>query len=122
MGGMPDVSMVPIDNDLISEEEADVYAKYLKKNTFFGPNAWYVNGDENEAFDRTKADKKLKMPSLFIHATYDYVCDTLTTSWPEFMRENCTNLTEKQIDSGHWMSQEKPDELNKVLDSWISSL
>ena len=66
MGGIPDVSMVPIDNDLISEEEADVYAKYLKKNTFFGPNAWYVNGDENEAFDRTKADKKLKMPSLFI--------------------------------------------------------
>ena len=35
MGGIPDVSLVPIDTDLISEDEASIYAKYLKKNTFF---------------------------------------------------------------------------------------
>ena len=121
MGGIPDVSLVPIDTDLISEDEASIYAKYLKKNTFFGPNAWYVNGDLNEAFDQTTSNKKLDMPSLFVHATYDYVCDTLTTTWPDFMRENCTQLTEKTIDSGHWISQEKPEELNEVIDLWISS-
>ena len=121
MGGIPDVSVIPLDTDLISSEEASIYAKHLKENTFFGPNAWYVNGDLNEAFDQTKSDKKLVMPSLFVHATYDYVCDTLTTDWPNFMRENCTNLTEKTIDSGHWMSQEKPQELNEMIDEWIST-
>ena len=64
MGGIPDVSLVQIDTDLISEDEASIYAKYLKKNTFFGPNAWYVNGDLNEAFDQTTSNKKLDMPNL----------------------------------------------------------
>ena len=63
------------------------------------------------------------MPSLFIHASYDYVCDT--TSSPKFaqpMRELCKNLTEERIDCGHWMAQEKPEELNKNLGKWLKSI
>ena len=63
------------------------------------------------------------MPALFVHATYDYVCDT--TSSPKFaapMREACKNLTEKRIDCGHWMAQEKPDELNLILKNWLSEI
>ena len=119
-GGVPDF---PIEEDMISEEEARIFAKYLTENTFFGPNSWYVNGKENEIFSEAVKDKTIELPSLFVHATYDYVCTT--TSSPKLMastREACKNLTEKRIDCGHWMAQEKPDELNLILRDWLSEI
>ena len=108
---------------MISEEEARIFAKYLSENTFFGPNSWYVNGKENEIFSEAVKDKTIEQPALFVHATYDYVCTT--TSSPKLMastREACKNLTEKRIDCGHWMAQEKPDELNLILKDWLSEI
>ena len=119
-GGIPDF---PIDEEMISEEEARTFAKYLTENTFFGPNSWYVNGEENQKFNETINDQTIELPALFVHATYDYVCDT--TSSPKFaapMREACKNLTEKRIDCGHWMAQEKPDELNLIIKNWLSEI
>jgi hypothetical protein len=34
----------------------------------------------------------------------------------------CTNLTEKEVASGHWMAREKPTETNAVLKDWLSSV
>ena len=119
-GGVPDL---PMDEEMISEEEAKTFAKYLKENTFFGPNSWYVNSEENQIFRDSVKDQTLEMPSLFVHATFDYVCDT--TSSPKFAAstiEACKNLTEKRIDCGHWMAQEKPDELNLILKDWLSEI
>lgn len=119
-GGVPDL---PIDEEVISEEDAKTFAKYLKENTFFGPNSWYVNSEENQIFRDSVKDQTLEMPSLFVHATFDYVCDT--TSSPKFAAsttEACKNLTEKRIDCGHWMAQEKPDELNLILKDWLSEI
>ena len=78
---------------------------------------------QNIEFNELKDDHSLNMPSLFVHASYDYVCDT--TSSPKFaqpMRELCKNLTEERIDCGHWMAQEKPEELNKILEKWLKSI
>ena len=76
-GGVPDL---PIDEEVISEEEVRVFAKYLSENTFFGPNSWYVNSEENQKFRDSVRDQTLEMPSLFVHATYDYVCDTTSST------------------------------------------
>lgn len=115
-GGVPDL---PIDEDVVSAEDIAIYAKHLTENGFFGPNAWYVNGEVNTAYLQTKADATLSMPVLFVHATYDYVCDTTTTAFADPMRKLCPNLTEAHLDSGHWMAQEKPKELNAILSSWL---
>ena len=93
----------------------------MEKNGFFGPNSWYVNHQDNKAFAE-EADSIIDMPSLFIHATYDYVCDTTSTGAADKMREKCKNLTEKRIDSGHWMAQEKPEELNLILENWLKEV
>ena len=61
------------------------------------------------------------MPVLFVHATYDYVCDTTTTGFAEPMRALCPNLTEERLDCGHWMAQEKPAELNAILQRWMTT-
>ena len=70
---------------------------------------------------RAKAHWRLEMPVLFVHASYDYVCETLVSRLAEPMRAHCDNLTENTVASGHWMAQEKPIEVNAALAKWLAS-
>jgi pimeloyl-ACP methyl ester carboxylesterase len=81
-----------------------------------------MNWKANPAYaDRAKANWRLNMPALFLHAAYDYICETLVSRLAEPMRAHCSNLTEVTIPSGHWMAQEKPVEVNAALAKWLSS-
>ena len=115
--GVPDS---PQDYDVVNDQDIATYAKHLTENGFFGPNSWYVNGEANQSYFNEKHDLTLLMPALFVHATYDYVCDTTTTGFAEPMRKLCKDLTEERLDCGHWMAQEKPIELNEILSNWLS--
>ncbi len=119
LGAMPDL---PVDENVLTEEDAKFYGCFLEKNSFFGPNSWYVNGSTNNEYANEVQDFQLTMPCLFIHATYDFVCDTTTSNLATFMRENCINLAEARVDSGHWMAQEKPSQVNSILEEWLRSL
>ena len=120
-GGNP-VPDVPIDTDVVSEEELVIYAQHLQKNTFFGPDSWYMNHDNNAAYAQLVKDDQLQMPVLFLHGRHDYTCETITSSLAEPMRRKCHNLIEQIVDSGHWMAQEQPDVVNACLRDWISSI
>ena len=37
------------------------------------------------------------------------------------MRQDCRNLTEVIVPSGHWMAQEKPLAVNAALAKWLST-
>jgi len=37
------------------------------------------------------------------------------------MRQDCRALTEIVIQSGHWMAQEKPVEVNAALARWLAT-
>ena len=79
-----------------------------------------MNWKANIAFaGRAKANWRLDMPVLFLHAAYDYVCETIVSRLAEPMRAHCANLTEATIASGHWMAQEKPIEVNAALAKWL---
>ena len=62
---------------------------------------------------------RLDMPVLFLHARYDYTCETVESRLAEPMREACSNLTEHIVDSGHWMAQQCPTEVNRHLADWL---
>ena len=109
-----------MDTDVITSEDLDTYAQGLSKNTFFGPDSYYMNHAGNEAFAGEAADEQLNMPVLFLHGRYDYVCETLVSTAAEPMREKCTNLVEHIVDSGHWMAQEQPEQVNQHLSSWLA--
>jgi pimeloyl-ACP methyl ester carboxylesterase len=112
----------PRDAALLSEEDERRYVAALEGNGFFGPCSWYMNWKQNLAYAaRAKANWRLKMPVLFIHAAYDYVCETLVSSLAEPMRAHCDDLTEATIASGHWMAQEKPVEVNAALAKWLGA-
>jgi pimeloyl-ACP methyl ester carboxylesterase len=113
---------VPRDEAVLSEEEERRYVAALMRNGFFGPCSWYMNWKANLAYAaRAGAGARLPMPVLFIHAAYDYVCETLVSRLAEPMRAHCDNLTEATVLSGHWMAQEKPVEVNAALAKWLAS-
>jgi pimeloyl-ACP methyl ester carboxylesterase len=113
---------LPRDAALLSEEDERRYAAALERNGFFGPCSWYMNWKANLAYaERAKANWRLEMPVLFLHAAYDYICETLVSRLAEPMRAHCDNLTEATIPSGHWMAQEKPVEVNAALAKWTAA-
>jgi pimeloyl-ACP methyl ester carboxylesterase len=118
-GQVPDL---PRDSSVLTEEDENKYTESLTRNGFFGPDSWYMNGDANRAYAETaKANWRLSMPVLFLHGAYDYVCETIDSTLAEPMREHCANLTEATVNSGHWMAQEKPVEVNAALAKWLSA-
>ena len=113
---------VPRDPAVLSEKDLCEYASALARNGFSGPDAWYVNPDANIAFAaQAPGAGRLEMPVLFIHAAYDWICESLRSRLAEPMRASCSQLTEAVIESGHWMQQQKPQEVNAQLARWLAA-
>jgi pimeloyl-ACP methyl ester carboxylesterase len=117
-GVVPDV---PRDGDVVSEADLSVYAASLARNGFFGPDAWYMNHERNGDFAKRAVNGgRLDTPVLFLHGRYDFTCETVESRLAEPMRGACADLTEAIVDSGHWMAQEKPVEVNSALARWLA--
>jgi len=117
-GGIPDV---PIDTRVIGEEDFHKYAAALERTGFFGPDSWYMNHARNGEFAKLAVNNgKLKMPVLFLHAAYDYVCETVDSRLAEPMRQDCERLSETVVRSGHWMAQEQPASTNGAIARWLA--
>lgn len=112
---------MPRDDDVISEADLEAYSSALEKTGFFGTDSFYMNQAANAQYSRTrKNDGYLDMPTLFLTASFDYVCECVDSRLPEPMREQCRNLTECTVNSGHWMAQEKPIDVNNALVHWLA--
>lgn len=113
---------VPLDTDVITEEDLAVYVAGLERNGFFGPDSWYMNHGRNADYARRAPNgARLAMPVLFLHGAYDYVCETVTSRLAEPMREACDDLMEVVVPSGHWMAQERPVDVNAALARWLAT-
>lgn len=121
-GGAGQAPDLPMDTDVLTEEDLHKYVAALEANGFFGPDSWYMNHRRNLAFaTRAMHGGRLLMPVLFLHGEYDYTCETVGSRLAEPMREHCGNLTEVVLASGHWMAQEKPVAVNAALAKWLAA-
>jgi pimeloyl-ACP methyl ester carboxylesterase len=112
---------VPIDTTVISEEDFHKYAAALERNGFFGPDSWYMNHERNGEFGKLAMNGgKLAMPVLFLHAAYDYTCETVDSRLADPMRQDCERLSEAVVRSGHWMAQERPASVNAAIALWLA--
>ncbi len=119
-GGADAAPDLPRDADVVTEADLRTYAAALDRNGFFGPDSWYLNHPDNEAYAAAAVEGGvLTLPVLFLHARYDYTCETVNSRLAEPMREYCRNLTERVVESGHWMAQERPAEVNAALLRWL---
>lgn len=119
-GGADSPPAIPRDDDVVTSEDIRAYAAGLERNGFFGPNSYYMNHIANAAYAATALnDGFLDLPTLFVGARYDYTCECVRSDLAQPMRERCRNFTERWLDCGHWMAQEKPVELNAILAKWL---
>ena len=117
-GQAPDV---PMDTDVISTEALHKYTAALERTGFFGPDSWYMNHAPNVAYAALALNEgKLSLPVLFLHAEYDYVCETSLSRLADPMRQDCSDLSEVHVASGHWMAQEQPVAVNAALVRWLA--
>ena len=120
-GGAEAAPDIPRDDDVVSETDLSIYTAALERNGFFGPCSFYMNHETNASYtERAVNDGYLDMPVLFLVAEYDYVCECVDSKLPQPMREYCRNLTERSINCGHWMAQEKPVDVNNAIVNWLA--
>ncbi|KAK4630920.1 Bifunctional epoxide hydrolase 2 [Fulvia fulva] len=117
----PKWKQIPAENICIDEETYQKLVEAMAKTGFFGADSWYANHERNRKYydEKAKHEGRLKMPVLFVEAKFDTICDTVNSRLAEPMRKMCDKLTECSIDSGHWVAQEKPTEVNGVIARWI---
>jgi pimeloyl-ACP methyl ester carboxylesterase len=115
---LPEPDKLP---DWISQQELDHYIAEFTRTGFTGPLNWYRNLDRNWELTATTPASTVTAPALFIGGTADPVL-TFTA------RDRAAELVsgpyrEVMIDgAGHWVQQERPDEVNNALLSFLSSL
>ena len=121
-GGTGQAPDLPMDTSVLTAEDFRKYAAALEANGFFGPDSWYMNHARNLDFSsRARDGGKLAMPVLFLHGEYDHTCETIDSRLAEPMRQDCRDLTEVIVPSGHWMAQEKPVAVNAALARWLAA-
>lgn len=117
----PRFKHIPIEALCIDEETYTDLVEAMQRTTFYGADAWYANHSRNLEYYTQDAKHQgyLHMPTLFIGARYDTVCEVYHSSLADAQRKFCTNLTEAHIECGHWLPQEKPQDVNAVIARWI---
>lgn len=141
-GGKPDPKFreIPLETTVLDEAAYEEVCQGLEKNGFTSADAWYLNHERNRAYtlEATRAQRQsqpqshstaaseldeapdVHMPVLFVHARFDHVCSTLLSpKMCEAMRRHCRDLTEVQIDAGHWVAEEKPEEVSAAVARWV---
>ena len=121
-GGAAQAPDLPRDDDVVSEQALRVYAEALARNGMFGPSSWYMNHQANAEYAaKALNDGHIDLPTLFLLAEYDYTCECVRSRLAEPMQTYCRDLTSQTIQSGHWMAQEKPREVNAALTHWLAT-
>jgi pimeloyl-ACP methyl ester carboxylesterase len=119
-GGAGRAPDVPRDPAVLSEDDLARYVAAFERTGFAGADAWYVNPERNMAYAaRAPGGGTLRMPVLFLHAVYDTICETVDSRLAEPMRRDCTDLSEVALDTGHWIVQERPADVNAAIEAWL---
>ena len=115
---MPEPEKLP---DWLTQAELDHYVGEFTRTGFTGGLNWYRNMDRNWALTEGVGDNKVQAPSLFIGGKLDPVLVmTPPGMGDEWLSDHRGNVI---VDgAGHWVQQEKPDEVNAALLGFLDDL
>jgi pimeloyl-ACP methyl ester carboxylesterase len=105
----------------LSQEELDFYGSEFSRTGFTGGLNWYRNFDRNFELTPQLEGAKVHAPSLFIGGALDPV---LLMAPPDAQAQWLTDFRGNVLidDAGHWVQQEKADEVNTALLDWLRAI
>ncbi|MEU4575434.1 MULTISPECIES: alpha/beta hydrolase [Nonomuraea] len=107
----------------LSEADLDVYAAEFERTGLTGGLNRYRNMDRDWEDLAAHAGAPIAQPSLFVGGALD-----ATTTWlsaaVEAFPVTLPGLVASHLldDCGHWVQQERPEEVNRILTGWLAGL
>ncbi|WP_028973904.1 alpha/beta fold hydrolase [Spirochaeta cellobiosiphila] len=97
---------------VLSKKDLEVFTSAFKASGFTGSINWYRNLDRNWTILKD-VDPIIKPPSLMIYGERDVI--------PKFekLSDFVPNVDIITLDCGHWIMEEKPEEINKIIVDWL---
>lgn len=102
----------PPGEPLMSQEELDVFVDTFSRGGFTGPINWYRNITRNWE-QSADLPQRIEVPCAMIFGAYDIVPKGGDVS------NYVPNLETITLECGHWIQQEKPEEVNAFLLDWL---
>ncbi|KAI3393569.1 hypothetical protein diail_3918 [Diaporthe ilicicola] len=112
------------DTPLMSTEELDFYVDNYVSDPFDRTLNWYRTGELNWHDEvalvpgNDSYTAKFSQPALYIGGTKDAALPPVLSTGMEVYFDN---LSRGEVDGGHWVMQEKPDEVNSLVGNWLTS-
>lgn len=78
---------------------------------------WYRVSQVNHEDELSILDRKITVPLLFISAVKDIA---LPPELSKSMARRIPNLTVEEVNTSHWAMVEDPDEVNRILSTWLA--
>ncbi len=96
---------------MMDDTDLQVFIDAFEKGGFEGPCSWYRNFTRNWETTAGIA-QKVNVPAMMIYGTHDMV--------PQIdMSAHVPDLEVQELECGHWIQQERPDETNALLLDWL---
>ncbi|MER7734804.1 alpha/beta hydrolase [Streptomyces erythrochromogenes] len=107
----------------LSEDDLDIYAGEFERTGLTGALNRYRNMDRDWEDLAPHRGAPIKQPSLFIGGTLDasttWMSDAVDAHPTTLPGLSASHLLEG---CGHWIQQERPDEVNRLLTDWLATL
>ncbi|MEM7341790.1 MAG: alpha/beta hydrolase [Actinomycetota bacterium] len=97
---------------VMSDEELAVFVTAFEASGFTSSINWYRNVDRNWHL-LADVDPYIHQPALMIHGTRDLVARN------ERLAEFVPNVEEVELDCGHWITEERPEETTAAILAWL---
>jgi pimeloyl-ACP methyl ester carboxylesterase len=102
--------------DVLTAQELDFYARHFERTGFTPAINWYRNLSRNWKAGLS-VDQTVRVPSMMVSAANDVV---LRPSMADGMGAYVEDLEKHTIaDCWHWTPEEKPEELSRLVVSWL---
>ncbi len=110
----------------MSADDLAYYENEFRSSGLFGPLSRYRNHTRDWEFLQAFRDRKIRQPALFIAGDRDpaFTLFGMTDDPVTRMREAVPGLDGAHVlaGCGHWTQQERPEQVNRALLPWLSSL
>lgn len=98
---------------IMSEDELSVFISAFENSGFTGGINWYRNLDRNWHI-LADIDPIISHPTIMIYGTQDQIPPSPN------LKKFVPNADVVHLECGHWIQQEKPDEVNQVILDWLA--